>query len=186
MKWCNDMNAKHSLKGRRRAAGFTLIELVIAVAIIALLAAVAVPSYTAYIVRGKRAEAKTALLQYAQALERNYTVAGCYNFTDTTACAAQGPTATGVAVAITVAVPSGSYLVQPQPVAGGLAQTTFLLAATPCTGQAGCAAGVNFVDPDCGELRLDNIGQKWALGGAAGPAGSAAASAPVAASCWQR
>lgn len=176
MKWCNDMTlGKKAEHGMKRAAGFTLIELMIGVAIVAILAAIAIPSYTAYIVRGKRAEAKTALLQAAQALERNYSVAGCYNFTDQASCAAAGG---GVAPAVTSVTPSGAYWVHP--LAGALLASSFTLAATPCAGGlAACAAGANFVDADCGELQLDNIGSKTAL------AGAAAVGTAVATTCWQ-
>ncbi len=56
-----------------RARGFTLIELMITVAIIGVLAAIAVPSYTSYIAKGRRAEARTQLLQVAQFMQRFYT-----------------------------------------------------------------------------------------------------------------
>lgn len=56
----------------RRAHGFTLVELMIAVAIVAILASVAYPSYTTYVLRGKRTDAETVLLQAAQFMQRYY------------------------------------------------------------------------------------------------------------------
>lgn len=52
--------------------GFTLIELMITVAVIAILAAVAYPAYQDQMLRAKRTEGKTALLKAAQLQERNY------------------------------------------------------------------------------------------------------------------
>lgn len=53
-----------------RPRGFTLIELMIAVAIVAILAAVALPSFLDSIRKGRRSEAFTAINQVQQALER--------------------------------------------------------------------------------------------------------------------
>lgn len=53
-----------------RNAGFTLVELMIAVAILAIVAAVAIPIYTQYSQRTYRAEAQADLMTCAQALER--------------------------------------------------------------------------------------------------------------------
>lgn len=58
--------------------GFTLIEVMIVVAIVGILAAIAYPSYLEYIRKGNRAEAKAFLLEGAQALERYYSVNGTY------------------------------------------------------------------------------------------------------------
>ncbi|MBT9464952.1 type IV pilin protein [Hydrogenophaga sp.] len=66
---------------RRPNRGFTLIELMIAVAVVALLAAVALPSYNEYVMRSHRANARAALLQAAQWMERTATAQGTYPLT---------------------------------------------------------------------------------------------------------
>ncbi|MDP2016252.1 type IV pilin protein [Hydrogenophaga sp.] len=63
---------------RHQYRGFTLIELMIAVAVVALLAAVALPSYNEYVMRSHRANARAALLQAAQWMERTATAQGTY------------------------------------------------------------------------------------------------------------
>ena len=56
-----------------RSRGFTLIEVMIVVAIIGLLSAIAFPSYKEYVARGRRAEVRTVLLEASQWMERHYT-----------------------------------------------------------------------------------------------------------------
>ncbi|MFW5329266.1 type IV pilin protein [Hydrogenophaga sp. ZJX-1] len=65
----------------RRHKGFTLIELMIVVAVVAILSAIAIPSYDAYIRRTHRANAKSALMQVAQWMERAATAQGSYPLT---------------------------------------------------------------------------------------------------------
>ncbi|QKK03741.1 MAG: type IV pilin protein [Pseudomonadota bacterium] len=63
----------------RLGHGFTLIELMIAVAILAIVMAIAIPSYNEFVTRSNRAEAKALLMNAAQALERCYTRFSAYN-----------------------------------------------------------------------------------------------------------
>ena len=63
---------------RRRAHGFTLIELMVALTVGAILASVAYPSYLSQVAKGRRADGKQALVELAQKLERFYTERGTY------------------------------------------------------------------------------------------------------------
>ena len=61
-----------------RRRGFTLIELMITVAIVAILAAIAYPAYQDSVVKAKRAEGRTALIDFMQQQERYLTQTGAY------------------------------------------------------------------------------------------------------------
>lgn len=62
----------------RYNAGFTLIEVMIVVAVIGILAAIAFPSYQEHVRKARRADAQTAMLELAQFMERHYTANGKY------------------------------------------------------------------------------------------------------------
>lgn len=62
----------------RRNNGFTLIELMIVVAIIGIIAAIAYPNYTQYVERARRSDAQGALMGLAAAMERHRTTNGSY------------------------------------------------------------------------------------------------------------
>ena len=84
-------------------SGFTLIELMIVVAVVGILTAIALPNYREFIARGYRAEARAGLLQAAQWLERAATATGAYP-----------GQATGLPAALRQ-VPSGTYAISYAP-----------------------------------------------------------------------
>jgi type IV pilus assembly protein PilE len=158
-----------------RQLGVTLLELLVVVALVGVMAAIAVPSYSAYIVRGQRAAAKTALMQSAQFLERAYTSSGCYNYGSATDCTTQSGTSgvTLPSVLTNAPVDGGLFtysiaLTYPASGVGVVPGQDYLLTATPCgaSGATCPTSGSNpaFVDPDCGTLALTNTGAKSASG----------------------
>ena len=121
--------------------GMTLIELMVVVTIISILAAIGYPSYTQYVIRGKRSEGRTALMDTAAKLERFYSNNNVYATAADTFPAAAGvvtPTETGrYDLTIDVDTPF----------------QTFTLTANP-----------TFSDPECGNLTLTHAGAKGNTG----------------------
>ena len=70
--------AGFGLRGRSTARGFTLIEIFIAVAVVAILTAIALPAYKNYVIRAKSTQAKVDIARLNIAIERNYTDTGKY------------------------------------------------------------------------------------------------------------
>lgn len=68
----------HATGMARAYAGFTLIELMVVVAVIAILAAVALPNYQEQVRKSRRGQAKADMVEYAQLAEREHTVNDSY------------------------------------------------------------------------------------------------------------
>lgn len=66
------------MKAVHRSSGFTLIELMIVVAIIGIIAAIAYPSYLEYVKSARRSDAQSSLMGLASAMERHRTANNTY------------------------------------------------------------------------------------------------------------
>lgn len=90
----------------RRNSGFTLIELMITVAIVAILAAIAYPSYKQYLIRANRSEAQAYLMDLSQRQQQYLMDARAYTGSETTLGASQ-PSRVADNYTITITVGSG-------------------------------------------------------------------------------
>ena len=122
--------------------GFTLIELMIVVAIVAIASAIAIPSYNEYIMRARRADAKTALQNASLWMERALTATGTY------------PLPANFPASLS-AVQNGFYTVSLDPVS---TLATFQLNAAPQNAQA---------SDKCGTFTLTNTGVRGVTGSTA-------------------
>jgi len=125
--------------GKRSLNGFTLIELLIVITIVAILAAVAVPSYHEYIKRAYRAEAQAYLMTIAARQQQFLLDTRSFSVASLDTIVSQ-PRNVATAYTVTMATEGG-----PPP--------TFTLTATPTTAQA---------SEKCGALTLDQTGTKTA------------------------
>ena len=131
---------------RTHSAGVSLVELLIAVAIVGILAAIAYPSYQAQVRRGARTDAKAELMEAAQELEKCFTRYGAYN---NGACNAFNRINTNNRVS-----EGGKYRITFQNVADPA--NRYVMQAALTFGQP--------PDPECGILTLDESGLRNRLG----------------------
>jgi type IV pilus assembly protein PilE len=121
----------------RNDKGFSLVELMIVIAIVALLASIAIPAYQSQLDSGRRADGKAALMAFAQAMERSFTEEGTYAKAD--GDDADETSATSPTIFATQAPISGrakSYDLQIM----SADSTNYVLRATPINVQAGDGA----------------------------------------------
>jgi type IV pilus assembly protein PilE len=165
------------LQTRTRAAGFTLIELMIVVLVASILVAIAVPGYQSQIRHSRRTDAKTALLDMAVRQEKYLTLSNTY----TTTASNLGYSALGVAIG------NGYYDMY---VCVGTA-TTSTSTTTPCLANTG-TTGTSFVvsaipvagtsqagDSSCLYFAVDNTGTQYSANSTAGTGTNTTST------CWQ-
>ncbi len=116
----------------KRSSGFTLIELMIVVAIIGILAGIAYPAYTDYVTRAKRADGKAGLLSLQLAQEK-------YRANNVTY-------GTLALIEVTVTSPDSHYTIA---IPGTPTATSYTATATP----------LNFTDSTCGVFAVNNNGK---------------------------
>jgi type IV pilus assembly protein PilE len=122
----------------KKQLGFTLTELMITVAIIGILAAVAYPSYTDFVLRSNRSEAQRELLRYANLQEQVFVDSRSY---------AASMTGLGEGTA-SVTTDSGKYIISVQ----ASTTTTFTLQAVAQSSQTN--------DSGCTTLTVNEVGSK--------------------------
>ncbi len=102
----------------RRAAGFTLIELMVVVVIVAILAKIAIPSYQRYIQRGDLVEGTQALAQYRVQMEQYYQDNNTYS--NGGACGVAAPTLVNFTLSCVIASAGQQYTATATGVSSGL------------------------------------------------------------------
>lgn len=125
-----------NINGGNREKGFTLLELMVAVGVVGILAAIAFPTYSNYVIRGKRAEGRILLMDTAARLERYYSDNNRYAAVDNTL-------PTGIN-----SVSENGYYTLSISITGS--HQAYILTATPAT----------FSDTECGNLTLDQTGKR--------------------------
>lgn len=151
---------RRSESARTARRGFTLIEVLVTMVIVAILAAIAIPSYVQYVNRGRRADAR-GVLELAAQWQQNF-------FRETNAYSAALPA--GLTTSPSGGGPPMYNIAVTQP--GGA--VTFTLTATPVAG--GPMAG-----DECGVLSIDQTGLR-AIDDGSGPVSSGA----LFDRCWGR
>ena len=110
--------------------GFSLIELMIAIAIVGILSAVAYPSYQEHVRKGKRADAQAALVGFSQQMERHFAQFSTYT-SAITGTAPKAPDIFPTQVPIDGGNASYDLVVQ------SVTASAYTLRATPVGGQVG-------------------------------------------------
>lgn len=152
--------------------GFTLIEMLIVLAVLAIVAGLGYPSYAGHVVRAKRIEGQLALVEAMQRQERYFALHNTY-----VAFAADGagPAAQDAVWWSGERPAASAYELDGHACPGSTLAECVEIRARPGTDRV----DGHFRDPACGALTLDSAGRQGAQAGKDGQAG-----APMAARCW--
>jgi len=146
----------------KKASGFTLIELMMTVAIIGILAAIALPSYQNYMTKVRRVEAEGLLLELGSFMERSFTETGTY---------------VGATLAFTSSPKEGGNAFYTLAFSTGPTATVYTISGTPQGTQAAA-------DVACAVVSLDHAGTKCILGGSKCSDSATAAVRKAVGECW--
>ena len=158
----------------KHQAGFTLIELMIVVGIVGILSAIAYPAYTESILKGKRAQARTALAELLQQQERYMTQQNCY-MAFATAASTGVATVNSTATGATACGVTGSTVVPFKTFSGdNFSNAAYTLTAEPCLTNQSTAECIRVVatpkvtEAKVGTLSITSSGAKACTAGSSG------------------
>jgi len=150
-----------------RRHGFTLVEVLIVMAIVGILASIVVPSYAGYIVRTRRTEGQVALIEAMQHQERYFSRHNSY--IAFSASSADDPETAGFPWWSGDRAAVSAYELDGHACPGRTLADCIEIRARPGTTRV----DTRFRDPDCGALTLDSLGNHGAQGMEEGRAGAA-------------
>ncbi len=153
------MAHRTSFISSRRIGGFTLVELMITVVVLAIIVGIAVPSYQQQVRKSRRADARNAILDLAGREERFLSISNSYS---------QTPADMGYAATFPLIVNNGYYrLTVTVPDPNQAVTPSYIITATSFGPQVG--------DADCGTFTVNQLGQQ---------AATTSGGAPNTATCW--